>query len=234
MKYFFLLLATVSISNLCSAQKIELINSGELIKKATTLYDSGQYKQALAIYNKINRNDTNYVWSLYERAVSCEADSQYKQAIAYYEEALSLPEQREYEPDIYNEYGNALQDLGQTEKAMSVFDAAIAKYPSYSLLYFNKGVVQLGLKRYAEAEALFQKALMVNPYMYSAHYQLGLVALKQGKIIPAYLCLSGYLLMNPEGKYWSKAITLLDQLSRGKDEVLEYKNNRTLNPDDNY
>jgi len=235
MKYLLLLLfAAIVLPDLSFAQKIELINSGELIKSGTMVHDSGQYKKALSIYNKISRSDTNYVWSLYERAMTCEADSQYKQAISYCEEAFSLHEQKEYEPDLYNIYGNTLHDAGQAEKALTVFDAAIAKYPSYALLYFNKGVVQLALKRYAEAEALFQKALMVNPYTYSAHYQLGLTALRQGKIIPAYLCFTGYLLMNPSGKYWSKSINLLSQLSKGTDEILEYKNKRTVNPDDNY
>jgi len=234
MKYILLLLAAITIPSLTFAQKIELINSGELIKRATMVHDSGQYKKALSIYDKISRSDTNYVWSLYERAMTCEADSQFNRAIKYCEEALSLPEQRDYEPDIYNIYGNTLHDSGQAEKALTVFDAAIAKYPSYALLYFNKGVVQLALKRYPEAEALFQKALMVNPYMYSAHYQLGLTALQQGKIIPAYLCFTGYLLMTPSGKYWSKSINLLNQISKGTDEILEYKNKRTITPDENY
>ncbi len=235
MKYLILLIfVLITLPKISSAQKIELINSGELLKTGAMVHDSGQYKKALSIYNKISRNDTNYVRSLYERAMTCEADSQYKQAIKYCEEALSLHEQRDYLPDLYTVYGNTLHDDGQPEKALAIFDAGIAKYPSYSLLYFNKGVVQLTQKRYAEAEALFQKAIMVNPYMYSAHYQLGLAALKQGKIIPAYICFTGYLLMNPSGKYWSKSINFLNQMSKVTDEVLDYKNKRTINPDDNY
>jgi uncharacterized protein len=235
MKYFILLLAVIlTLPKISSAQKIELINSGELIKTGVIAHDSGQYKKALSVYNKISRNDTNYVRSLYERAVTCEADSQFKQAIKYSEEAISLPEQRDYLPDLYNVYGNALHADGQPEKALTVFDLAIAKYPSYSLLYFNKGVVQLTSKKYTEAEALFQKALMINPYMYSAHYQLGLAALYQGKIIPAYLSFIGYLLVNPTGRYSSNAINILSQLSKGTDEILGYKNARTVNPDDNY
>src|ERR1700744_1234658 len=235
MKYLILLIfATITLPKISSAQKIELINSGELLKTGAMVHDSGQYKKALSIYNKISRSDTNYVRSLYERAMTCEADSQYKQAVKYCQEAFSLHEQREFLPDLYTVYGNTLHDDGQPEKALAVFDEGIAKFPSYSLLYFNKGVVQLAQKRYPEAEALFQKAIMINPYMYSAHYQLGLAALRQGKIIPAYLCFTGYLLMNPSGKYWSKSINLLSQISKGSDEVLDFKNKRTINPDDNY
>lgn len=116
MKYLILLIVVaITLPTISFAQRIELVNSGELLKSGVMAHDSGQYKKALSIYNKISRNDTNYVRSLYERAMTCEADSQYKQAIKYSEEALSLSEQREYEPDLYTVYGNTLHDDGQAE-----------------------------------------------------------------------------------------------------------------------
>ncbi|MDO3643240.1 tetratricopeptide repeat protein [Mucilaginibacter sp. L3T2-6] len=235
MKCFkFVLLALTVISTALKAQQIKLINSGELINKAAALYDSSKYKNAIALLNEVNRSDTNYVWSVYEKALSCEADSQYAEAIKLCKEGLSLKEQRDYEPDLYNTYGNTLNDIGQPENALKIFDAAIAKYPAYSLLYFNKGVSYMVLKRYNDAEQWFQKTLLINPYMYSAHYQLGLVALMQGKIVPAMLSFTGYLLVTPSGRYWSKAIKLLDAISKSTDDVLDLKNKRSLNPDENY
>src|ERR1700744_907445 len=180
MKYLRLLLVLlVFFPCLCSAQKFELVNSGDIIKQCAALYDSGKYKQALAL-NKINRSDTNYVWSLYEKAISCEADSQYNQAVKYCTEALALKELREWVPDIINTYANTLMDLKEFDKARKVFDDGLKKYPSYSLLYFNKGITYMGESRWADAEACFQKALLINPYMYSAHYQLGLAELNMG------------------------------------------------------
>jgi antitoxin component YwqK of YwqJK toxin-antitoxin module len=236
MKYliFLLLIIPVTFPKISSAQNIDLINSGELIKKSTMLYDSGKYKSALILLNKVNRSDTNYVWSLYKKAISCEADSQYTQAIKYCEEGLSLNEQREYEPDLLNTYGNTLNESGQRDKALKVFDLAISRYPSYSLFYFNKGVVLLALNRLNEAELLFQKTLMINPYMYSAHFQLGVAALKQGKIVPSFLSFIGYLLVNPEGKYWSNSVNLLNRISKSTDDIIEYKNKREVAPDENY
>jgi len=235
MKYLiFFLLLSIAFSETSSAQKIELINSGELIKHGAALYDSGQYKSAFIELNKVNRSDTNYVWSLYEKALTCEADSQYSQAIKYCQEGLALKEQREYEAELYNTYGNTLNEMGQRDKAIQVFDAAIARYPGYSLFYYNKGVVFLDLNKPDEAERWFQKTLLINPYMYSAHFQLGVAALRQGKIIPSFLSLIGYLLVNPEGKYWQKSINLLDHISKSSDEILEFKNKRTAAPPENY
>ncbi|WP_295673319.1 hypothetical protein [uncultured Mucilaginibacter sp.] len=235
MKYLvYFLLFYITISETASGQKIEQINSGETIKRGAALYDSGQYKSALIELNKVNRSDTNYVWSVYEKALTCEADSQYSQAIKYCEEGLALKEQREYEAELYNTYGNTLNEMGQPEKALKIFDAALARYPVYSLFYYNKGVVMLGLNKLEEAEHLFQQSLVINPYMYSAHFQLGVAALKQGKIIPAFLSLTGYLLVNPEGRFWQKSVNLLNQISKGTDEILQLKNKRTISQSENY
>jgi antitoxin component YwqK of YwqJK toxin-antitoxin module/Tfp pilus assembly protein PilF len=229
--FFFLI---ISIYTNSSAQNIELINSGELLVKGRILYDSAEYKKAILLYDKIGRSDTNYVRALFEKALSCEADSQYTKSISFCEEALSLKNQREFEPEIFNTYGNTLSDMGQSDRALKVFDAAIAKYPGYSLLYFNKGIVMLFLDSLEKAQEMFQKTLLIDPYMYSAHFQLGMATLRQGKIIPAFLSFMGYLLMNPLGKYTSRSISLLNSIALSKDEILDYKNKRINNPERNY
>lgn len=230
----YLLFAIIAIPALSFAQKDEYISSGDIIKKGFVLYDSAQYKSALTEFNRVTRSDTNYVYSLYAKAVTCEADSQYSQAIKYCEEGLALKEQREYEPDLYNTYGNTLDDIGKPEEALKIFDKGIAKYPSFSLFYFNKGIALLALKRPAEAELLFQRTLLINPYMYSAHFQLGIAALHQGKIIPAALSFIGYLLVDPQGKYWSNSVNLLSAISNSTDAILDYKNKRTAEPGEDY
>lgn len=228
MRYFtFLLFLIFAHPQISSAQNTELINSGDLIKRGTALHDSGQYKKALVLYDKINRSDTNYVRSLYEKAMTCEADSQFAQGLKYCQEGLARTEQREYEPEFYTVYGNILSDMGQHENAIKVYDAALAKYPAHSLLYFNKAVAQMGLNRFHDAELTFQKTLLINPYMYSAHYQLGVVALKQGKIIPSFLSFLAYLLTDPSGKYAAKSINALNAICKSTDEILEFKNKRT-------
>ena len=232
MKYLKLLLFFNLVApEISHAQLIELINSGEVIKRGVALYDSGLCKKALIEHSKVSRSDTNYVRALYEKAISLEADSQYAEAVKCCKEGLALKERRDIEPDFYNTYGNVVMDMGKYEEAIHIFDAAIARYPAYSLLYFNKGVALVALNRQQEAEQLFKKTLMITPYMYSAHYQLGLAALKQGKIIPAFLSFLGYLMVNPEGKYWSKSINYLSQITKSTDLVLEYKNKRTDAPD---
>ncbi|HVU84348.1 MAG TPA: tetratricopeptide repeat protein, partial [Puia sp.] len=172
-------LGTCIITN---AQQTALIDSRELISQGARLHDSGEYKKAIEIYNRVDRNDTNYVWSLYEKAMSCEADSQFEQGLAYCREALELRDQREQEPNLYVVYGDLLSDLKRYQEALDMYDEGLKKYPSSSLLFFNKGVVLIDQERYAEAEQIFKQTLLINPYMYSSHFFLAIAALKQGKI----------------------------------------------------
>lgn len=216
------------------AQKDAFVNSGDVIKKAITLYDSSKYKIAISELNRVNRSDTNYVYSLYLKALNCEADSQYTQAVKYCQEGLALKEQREYEPDLFNTYGNTLNDMKDHDGAMRIFNEAINKYPATALLYFNKGIVYMAMNKPADAEIWFKKTLLINPYMYSAHYRLALAALIQGKIVPSILGLVGYLMMNPEGKYSSNAIKLLSEIANGNDEITDLKSKRTIEPGEDY
>jgi antitoxin component YwqK of YwqJK toxin-antitoxin module/Tfp pilus assembly protein PilF len=215
-------------------QSFPLINSGELIRKGVLLNDSGQYKKAIDLYTQVGRNDTNYVQALYEKAVSLSADSQYEESIHVCQQALSLTTQRNLEPDIYNQYGNALDATGQFEKALAVYDSGIHKYPAYSLLLFNKGIIFMEQGRMEDAEAVFRETLMLNPYQYSAHFNLGIAAMQQGKVIPAFLSFIGYLLMTPEGRYSARTIRILNEISHSTDEILKYKNNRRTDPGENY
>ncbi len=211
-----------------------LINSGELLARGSALYDSGSYAPSIALYRKIDRNDTNYTRALYETSLSYYADSQFNEAIRYCQLAFAIGGSPNLEPDMYNEYGNAIDAGGNPEKALLVFDSAILKYPAYTLLYMNKGTVLLKLKRDHEAELLFQKALLIDPYSYSCHFKLGIAALRQGKLIPAMLSFIGYLLVNPEGRYEGSCISLLSSISKNEDDIQAYVNNRKETPADNY
>ncbi|HEY4966421.1 MAG TPA: hypothetical protein VII28_08480, partial [Puia sp.] len=135
---------------------------------------------------------------------------------------------------IYNAYGNIFSDMGQKDKSISIFNEAIGKFPAYTSLYFNKGLNLFTQERFAEAESVFKQTLLINPYQYSAHFYLGLCAIQQGKMIPGFLSIIGYLLINPDGKYSARCINILDAISRGKDEMMEYKSKRKDDGDENY
>ena len=225
-----LLFFTIIHSPIQSQEKNLLINSGEIIATALKLHDEGKYKEAITEYKKVTRSDTNYVWALYELSLSLSADSQHNEAIRYTQEALQLPNGREHEPGLYTQYASLIDITGNPERSLQIFDSAIAKYPAYSPLYLNKGITLMKMKRLEEAEKIFQQALLIDPYAASTHYRLGQVAIQQGKIIPAFLSFTAYMMISPAGAHHRNAIILLGSISKNSDEIHEYLQSRKQEP----
>ena len=211
-----------------------LLVSGHLIEQAGNLYDSGQYKKAIALYQQIDRNDTNYVRSLSAISSCLFADSQFSAALEYAKKGLSVGTDPEKEPDFYNQIGNNLNEQDASEQAIRIYDSAIRKYPYYSLLYLNKGTALIRLKRFAEAEAIFKQVLVMDPYSYSSHYKLGYCALNQGKLVPAILSFTGYLMLSPDGRFRANCIGWLNKIAKNVDTIQTFLSQRKEDPDENY
>ncbi|HSU28719.1 MAG TPA: tetratricopeptide repeat protein, partial [Chitinophagaceae bacterium] len=228
MKYLisFCLLFRVFISP--AQENNPLLNSGEIIAKGVSLNDENKFKEAIELYKKVNRGDTNYFKALYEIAYSQYADSQFVACLQNCEKGLSEP--NDHWPYLYSMYGNLLDDLGKPERALAIYDSAIALYPSFSELYLNKGTTLIRLKKFAEAEAVLKQNILINPYMSSAHFKLGLAALNQGKIVESFLCFVNYLLLAPQGRFQQNCISMLNAITNSTDEVREFQQKRSTEP----
>jgi uncharacterized protein len=211
-----------------------LINSAEAIQAGVKLHDEGKYKEAIKEYQRVKVGDTNYVWALYEMAITYTVDSQYKRGIQVCQEALALPTERERCPDLLMQYGNLLDYDDQQERALKLFDSALAIYPSYTGLYISKGTTLIRMKKYKEAESVLKQALLINPYSAAAHYKLGMCALNQGNIVAAYLSLLANVIMEPDGRYSNKVVSMLDDIAKTKDYVVELVNQRKEEPSENF
>lgn len=203
------------------AQTPQRINSGDLITKGNELHNQGKYKEAINLYKQVPRNDTNYVKSLYELALTQMQDSAYNDALKTCEKAL-LQEDADQEMNLLLAYGSILDDMGNSERALRVYDSALLKYPNANAIWFNKGVTLMRLEKTDDAIKIFQSVLIKDPYYASAHFRLAQCALQQGQIVPAiYSCIT-YLLTSPAGTHSSNAIKLLDNISKGTEDVMSF------------
>ena len=213
-------------------QKNALINSGQLLKEGNELYNKQQYKQAIKLYQQINRNDTNYSTALYELSLSCSADSQFTNALTYAK--LGLKTYPEQFPKFSMQAANALDDLDQPNEALKLYEEALRKDPQSYLLYFNKAITLVKLNNDVDAKLSIQQCLLINPYYASGHYVLGNIYLRQGNLIAAMLAFKTYLLINPSGKYNKRCVTNLSSIANTTDDVLEYVKNKKANAEDNF
>jgi antitoxin component YwqK of YwqJK toxin-antitoxin module len=210
----------------------ELVSSGALIGQGTKLNDDGKYKEAIELYSKVSRSDTNYSSALHELAYSCYLDSQFDASIKYAKEGLKLfPEKAD---DWYSQLANTYDALNKHEEAISYYDSSIKLNPYSSLAWFNKGIAFFNLDSLEKAEVCFQKAILINPYHPSSHYYLGVVCYRQGMIPQAILSFTMNLIINPQGRYMSNSVNFLNSLSRVTDEVNTNASKAVQTTDDDF
>lgn len=212
---------------LCSnAQTPQRMASGEVIASGVKLHDAAKYKEAIALYRTVPGNDTNYVLSLYEKALSYQADSNFTSALQTCEAALALPN-NDYEMQLLATYASTLDDQCASDRALRIYDSALLIYPRSPMLRLNKGITLLRAKKLAEAETISKTLLIEDPYYAVVHFRLAQCALQKGELVPAMFSLFTYLVISPSGPYYSNCITLLNNIARGTDEMLHYVDART-------
>lgn len=208
------------------AQTPQRINSAELILKGNELHNEGKYKEAAKLYQQVPRNDSNYMKSRYELALTQLADTAYNDALQTCEKVLAL-NTHEHRMQLMLAHGSILDDMGNSERALRIYDSALLVYPNANELWFNKGVTFMRLEKLDEAVKIFQNLLIRDPYYASAHFRLAQCAIQQGQMVPAMYALTTYLMVSPSGTHFSNAIKLLDNISKGTEEIMAYANANT-------
>jgi tetratricopeptide (TPR) repeat protein len=122
------LLFLVAILPCVSAQdKIELINSNEIIIEGIDLFEQEDYRGAIEKFNRIDRNDSLYITALSETGLAYMRLEEYDEAIAILTLAIQSTDQ--HFPELYINLGSALDDNGDSSAALQVYESGISKYP---------------------------------------------------------------------------------------------------------
>ena len=91
-------------------------------------------------------------------------------AIACFREAITL--QSDYIP-AYNQLGNALQTLGQSEQAIAAYQKILEINPNFAAAYCNLGCIWQMQGNYELAISAYQQAIELKPDFVLAHRNLG-------------------------------------------------------------
>jgi uncharacterized protein len=220
MKQFFLLAATICLSNLVFAQKElanPLVNSGEILQKGSNLIDEKKYKAAVTEYLKVPASDTNYSDVMHDMILALYKDSSYATAERVAREALFLFPERSN--SWYGFLADIYDDQEQGARAIGIYDTVLKANPYNYLIHFNKGISLLRQEKNAEASASFKRCIMLNPYYASAHYFLGRLELEEGRLVQAMMSVVASLLVQPQNRYSGKAVELLSEMTQVKDGV---------------
>lgn len=197
MKKILLLLAFTANMTLLLRGNIDTIphiNSGAVIEQAIALHDEGAYEEAIQLYLQVAPGDTNYIHAQYEATLSYAAIENYEEAKRISEKFIQVPSSSQ--SLIYNNYGSMVDDTGDPQRAIEIFDEALAKYPYHTSLQYNKGVTLFKLGKYQLAQAAFQNVLRLSPFHAKSHYYLGKISEYQGHWSKALMSWQLYLAVN--------------------------------------
>jgi antitoxin component YwqK of YwqJK toxin-antitoxin module/Tfp pilus assembly protein PilF len=190
------------------------VDSKKIIDKGITFHDEKKYEEAAAEYKKIGRNDTNYVLAMTELIITYIANGKDTQALELCDKIIDIPSS--YIPSIMTYKADALDNLKRSDEAIKIYEEGMKKYPlNYSFTY-ELGVLKLRQEKYKEAHDLFVKTVKVNPYHANTHFQLGFIAMKQGKLIPTMLAWQFYLTIDNSSQRAQTLVNALENLAKNE------------------
>lgn len=70
---------------------------------------------------------------------------------------------------IYYNVGVTLEEIGRSEEALENYNQALARNPTYTMAYLNRGIIYLNQKNWSAALADFDKAIELVPVFFKAY-----------------------------------------------------------------
>jgi Tfp pilus assembly protein PilF len=146
----------------------------EIYAKATAAMASGNFAQALPLYDQAIALSPTHAEAHYKRANALRLLGRPHEAIAAYDEAIR------HKPDYAYAYcnrGTVQRALGLLDAAAASFDQAITLAPSDAVAHSNRALLMQDSFRWDEAIASYNSAIAINPEHADAQYNRGLLSL---------------------------------------------------------
>ncbi len=182
---------------------------GEELGKGNDLYNQGQYKESIALFEKlladnpdayiINMNIGNAYFQMEE----------YDTALSYYAKVLDAA------PDNIRaklQAGNALANQGKDEEALEWYSKIDFQEIDDATVLYNIGTNYYNSGQYADALKYYERALEVDKNFLDAVYQAGLANLSLGENKNAVKYFELYLEKDPDSQRADQVRGFLDYL----------------------
>ncbi|MDF2456017.1 MAG: repeat-containing protein [Cytophagaceae bacterium] len=136
-------------------------------QEAIKLVDEGKYAEGIKLLEDAQKLDPKNTTYPYEIAYAYYAQKDYKKAIKYLE---PLMKQNNAKENVYQLVGNAYDLMGNKNKALSIYDEGLKRFPTSGSLHLERGNMQLFKEDYDGALAYYEKGIEVAPKFASNYY----------------------------------------------------------------
>lgn len=196
MKHTLFALFAAAMSSLpSSAQKIPLINSQEVLAKATALRDSAKYDLAIKELLVVPPRDTNYFRAKSELAQMYLYNKQYDLAIATAD--WMLARKTEHRASMFDVKATAYEGQKDFDKAFAVLEPALKEFPLNVTLRYQLAKTYHNKRDFPKAIKAYFDVLEIAPFSSNAHLNLGHISVWTGQKTHALLSLAMYIALVP-------------------------------------
>lgn len=166
---------------------LELTTEDEdsLIKRGSSLGDSGRYEEALASFDKAIKLNPDNVECWLNKGWVLGTLGRHEEAIACYDKAIELDPMDDL--PWFNK-GNRLGDLGRYEEALACYDEVLRMNPMDVPALYYRGKILSDFGRYEEALACYDEAIEIHAYNSDIWYNKGLTLEQLGQKSEAEEC----------------------------------------------
>lgn len=198
--------------------QLPIANSDSLIRVGLGLQDEKKYEEAIAEYEKVNENDSNYVQAQFQTASAYLLAKKYEASIEISDRILRCD--KSYYTKTLLIKGNAYDGMKNFQASEEIYRKGIREFPNSPKFFHELAISYYNQKRYKEAYEQFLKAIAVNPQYSPSHYYLAILSLKQKDVIQAMLGLQFYLLLDNTTTRAKYAVKLIEQIG---DDAINYE-----------
>jgi len=211
-----MLILILSVSQGFSSDE-RLANSPLLIAEAYAQLSEADTLKALETFALVHPSDTNFTLVLLIRIDILRLIDDYKEALVLANKGLE--DGSDDESKFYNRKGRVLFDLERYAEALLVYEEGIRKYPYNHLLYYFKALAHRELKQFDEYTAGIHKSISIYPFGANGHRELGLLAVKEGRISQALMSFIMAILVDPNSSTATRLLGYMNILVTGKVET---------------
>jgi len=157
---------------------------------------------------KTEKKKQNDASQLFLSGVRCQKSGKISEAANYYRNAILLDPNI---PDVYNNLGVVLRQLGNTNAAIACYKKCLHLRPKNAGVYSNLGNAFRDIGKLEHAAKNHKKSIGILNNNPESHFNLGLVLRDLGMLEDALLSFNRALELKPENAdyQWDKALTLL-------------------------
>lgn len=152
----------------------------------TVLAEQGKDADAVVAFDKAIAGHESFPKAWFRKGLSEIRMQQYAQGVESLSKSIQLDARMRIGEDdpggaAYHALGDLYLRYGFYDKALQVYDNGISNNPDSAQLYRGRGVAELKLKRFGEAEQSFKTALEKDPKSAKAFFNLALAQRAQQK-----------------------------------------------------